>query len=66
MWKTLSLTYVGQMMMEKKRWPMEIEEKIGPGLRIMRVEDYIRNLVLCTFDPPIFMEGRLFFLYLTR
>lgn len=52
--------------MEKKRWPMEIEEKIGPGLRIMRVEDYIRNLVLCTFDPPIFMEGRLFFLYLTR
>lgn len=57
MWKTLSLTYVDQMMMGKKRWPMEIEEKIGPGLRIMRVEDYIRNLVLCTFDPPIFMEG---------
>lgn len=56
-WKTLSLTYVDQMMMGKKRWSMEIEEKIGPGLRIMHVEDYIRNLVLCTFDPPIFMEG---------
>lgn len=42
---------------EKKTLAHEDRKKIGPGLRIMRVEDYIRNLVLCTFDPPIFMEG---------